>query len=850
MKRSEVDLDKLSPMMKQYLEIKSNYEDTILFYRIGDFYEMFFEDADIASRVLELTLTGKNSGLDERVPMCGVPYHAYLPYLEKLVNKGYKVAICEQLSDPKEKGMVKRGVIQVVTRGTIMDNGALNEKENNYIGSIYDYSYCYVLSYADISVGTIYSLFIDHSEDKLLNEIMRLNIKELIVTNNFDRALISRLREEFSILITISVKEEVSSSYNYVYSDIKDVRIVNSIKHLLAYLTDMKMESLTHLQKAIVVDKREILELDMYTKRNLELVETIRLKERTYSLLWLLDKTKTAMGSRLLKHYIENPLVDKDKINHRYDLISKMLTEFILKEELKELLNGIYDLERLSGRISYGNANARDFIQLKNSIKLLPDIKKVLKDLEYDSTIDTFDDLYDLLDRAINEDAPVSVKEGNIIKEGYSKELDELKKLSSGGKDFIIELEQKERQRTGIKNLKVGFNKVFGYYIEVSKGSVELVKDEFNYIRKQTLTNAERYITLELKEKEDLILNAEEKSFALEYELFCNIKDEIKKYINDIQKTAYTLSEVDVICSLATVAEENGYVRPVLTDDRDLKLIGARHPVVEKVVKNNYVANDIVMDNKTNILLITGPNMSGKSTYMRMLAVIVIMAQIGSFVPCSKATLPIFDKIFTRIGASDDLVSGDSTFMVEMREANNAVSNATINSLILFDELGRGTSTYDGISLAQAILEYIHDNVKAKTLFSTHYHELTSLERSLPNLKNIHVAIKEENGLISFSHKVYKGSVDKSYGIHVASLAHLPNAIIKRANEILSVYESKKENKEEYMQTSLPIDFSVPKEESKVLKKLININPLEITPLEAINILAQLKEEAKIEKDS
>ena len=379
MKRSEVDLDKLSPMMKQYLEIKSNYEDTILFYRIGDFYEMFFEDADIASRVLELTLTGKNSGLDERVPMCGVPYHAYLPYLEKLVNKGYKVAICEQLSDPKEKGMVKRGVIQVVTRGTIMDNGALNVKENNYIGSIYDYSYCYVLSYADISVGTIYSLFIDHSEDKLLNEIMRLNIKELIVTNNFDRALISRLREEFSILITISVKEEVSSSYNYVYSDIKDVRIVNSIKHLLAYLTDMKMESLTHLQKAIVVDKREILELDMYTKRNLELVETIRLKERTYSLLWLLDKTKTAMGSRLLKHYIENPLVDKDKINHRYDLISKMLTEFILKEELKELLNGIYDLERLSGRISYGNANARDFIQLKNSIKLLPDIKKVQK---------------------------------------------------------------------------------------------------------------------------------------------------------------------------------------------------------------------------------------------------------------------------------------------------------------------------------------------------------------------------------------------------------------------------------------------------------------------------------------
>ncbi len=847
MKRSEVDKEKLSPMMKQYMEIKDKYEDAIIFYRIGDFYEMFFEDAITASRLLELTLTGKNSGLEERVPMCGVPHHAYLPYLEKLVSNGYKVAICEQLSDPKEKGMVERGVIQVVTKGTLMDNGALDEKDNNFIGSIYDFTHCYVLSYADISTGAIYSELIDYNSEKLINEVVRLNIKELIVTNNLNRETISNLREHYSILITIQDGLSQNKDYDYIYNDVKDIRIINSIKHLLAYLQDMKMDNLSHLQKVNIVDKRKILELDLYTKRNLELVETIRLKERTYSLLWLLDKTKTAMGSRLLKNYIENPLVDKSQIERRYDLISTMLTEFILKEELKELLNGVYDLERLAGRISYGNLNARDLIQLKNSLKLLPDIKNILKQLNYDKTIETFDELYNLLETSIEEEAPISIKEGNIIKKGYSKELDELKELSSGGKDFILRLEQQERERTGIKTLKVGFNKVFGYFIEVSKGSTSLIKDEYNYIRKQTLSNAERYVTPELKEKEDLILNAEERSYALEYQLFTEIRDVTRKYISRLQATSEVISEVDVIQSLATIAETNNYVRPTIVENRNVKIIEARHPVVEVVSKKEYVSNDIIMDEKTNILLITGANMSGKSTYMRMFAIIIIMAQIGSFVPCKEASLPIFDKIFTRIGASDDLVSGESTFMVEMKEANNAVSNATENSLILFDELGRGTATYDGISLAQAILEYIHDHVKAKTLFSTHYHELTSLESKLRNLKNVHVSAKEENQTITFLHKIKKGPVDKSYGIHVASLVNLPKEIITRATEILDIYENKKNKKEIYEQTALPLDFNIPKEESKVLKKLESINPLEVTPLEALNILYELKQDAKEE---
>ena len=840
MKRNEVDRNRLSPMMMQYMKIKDNYEDTIVFFRLGDFYEMFFEDAILASRVLELTLTGRNCGLDERVPMCGIPFHAYESYLEKLVEKGYKVAICEQLTPPDKKGVVERGVTQVVTKGTMMESSSLDEKVNNYIGSVYDFEHCYALSYTDITTGAFFTTLIDYSNEDLISEIIRLDLREVIVNSKINREIISSLRDNYNILVTIS--NGLSDNYSYIYEDVNDLRISTSVKHLLYYIEDAKKGDLSHFKKVKFKKKNDTLHLDIHTKRNLELTETLRLKERTYSLLWLLDKTKTAMGSRLLKQQIENPFVSKKEIIRRQNLISTFLVEFIYKEELRELLNNVYDLERLSGRVTYGNVNARDLLQLKNSIFVLPDIKKILSSINYDKSFDVLTDLYELLDTSIMEDAPITIKEGNIIKPGFSKELDDLRGLSSGGKDFILNLEQEERERTGIKNLKVGYNKVFGYYIEVSKGNASLVKDEFGYERKQTLANCERFITPALKEKENLILNAEEKITSLEYELFVSIKDKVKGYVSKLQEIADIISELDVILSLTVVAEQNNFVKPELTDKRNIYIKDGRHPVVEVVSKKDYVSNDVIMDEKTNIFLITGPNMSGKSTYMRMLAIIVILNQIGSFVPAKKATLPIFDNIFTRIGASDDLVSGESTFMVEMKEANNAVSNATKDSLILFDELGRGTATYDGMSLAQSILEYIHDHIGAKTLFSTHYHELTSLESNLRNLKNVHVSAKEENDKIIFLHKVKKGAVDKSYGIHVASLVNLPDEIITRAREILNMYEGKEKKKQVYTQTSLFLDFDR-KDDNIIEEKIKKINPLEITPIEALNILDSLKKE-------
>lgn len=840
MKRSEVNRNNLSPMMKQYMEIKDKYNDTILFYRLGDFYEMFFEDAITASRELEITLTGRNSGLSEKVPMCGVPFHSYGPYLEKLVKKGYKVAICEQLTPPDKKGVVERGVTQVVTRGTLMDNSSLDEKTNNYIASIYDFDHCYSVSYSDITTGQFKSILLDHDIEKVINEIVKLDIKEVIVNSKIDRKVINILRDNYGILVNIS--NNLSDNYDYIYEDINDIRIITSIKHLLFYIEDTKKEKFTHFQKVKIIKNSDVLNLDVHTKRNLELIETLRLKERTYSLLWFLDKTKTAMGSRKLKEIIENPLINKNEIERRHNLIVKFLTEFIYKEELRELLNSVYDLERLSGRVSYGNTNARDLNQLKASLKVLPDIKKILEKINYDKTFDSLEDLYDLLEKSIKEEPSLSIKEGNIIKESYNKELDDLRNISSGGKDFILALEKEEREKTGIKTLKVGFNKVFGYYIEISKGAKDLIKEEYGYERKQTLANSERYITPKLKEKEDMILNAEDKIMALEYKIFLSIRDKVKTYIGKIQETAKVLSELDVILSLTVVAETNNFSKPTITNERNIYIKEGRHPVVEAVSKKEYVPNDIIMDKKTNILLITGPNMSGKSTYMRMLAIIVILNQIGSFVPCKEARLPIFDNIFTRIGASDDLVSGESTFMVEMKEANKAVSGATKNSLILFDELGRGTATYDGMSLAQSILEYIHDHIGCKTLFSTHYHELTSLENNLRNLKNVHVSAKEEDGNIIFLHKVKQGAVDKSYGIHVASLASLPTEIIDRAKEILNIYENKETKKEVYTQTSLFLDFE-DKKEKEIEKRIKEINPLEITPIDALNILNELKKE-------
>ena len=851
MKRSEVDRTKLSPMMQQYMDIKDKYEDSIIFFRLGDFYEMFFDDAITASRVLELTLTGKQAGLDERVPMCGIPHHAYISYLDELIDKGYKVAICEQLEDPKEtKGMVKRDVVQVVTKGTRIDNN-IDSRDNNYIANIYSFDYCFGLSYADISTGEVYATLIEGENDKVIKEIARNSFREVIVNDSIDRELVERLRSEYDILVSITKDELEDNNYAYIYKEIEDVRLVKTLKHLLHYILENKKGDLHHLQRCCVVKSSTYLEFDINTRKNLELIETLRNRERQYSLLWLLDKCKTAMGSRFLKHSILNPLTDKTEIIKRYDLVSLLSTEFILRDDLIKSLEQVYDLERLVGRITYGNLNAKDLIQLKNSIKVLPNIKNILKELKVDRKIDTFEELYELLEKTIYEDAPFSLHEGHLIKEGYNSELDELKKVSSGSKDFILEMEKTEKERTGIKNLKVGFNKVFGYYIEVSKGQKSLVKEEYGYERKQTLANAERYITPLLKEKENIILGAEEKIISLEYKLFMDIREVVKRYVQILQKTAKIISEIDMIQAFSVVSDNYKFVRPELTDEKLIRLIDCRHPVVEQVMKDKYIANDIVMDKTTNILLITGPNMAGKSTYMRQCAITVIMAQIGCFVPCREATLPIFDKIFTRIGASDDLVSGESTFMVEMKEANYAIENATENSLILFDELGRGTATYDGMSLAQAILEYIHDKIRAKTMFSTHYHELTVLEKDLKKLKNVHVSAVEENGRVTFLHKVKVGAVDKSYGIHVAALAHLPDSLIKRADEILSVYEKKSIKKETFTQTTL---FELNEEEitpkkNEIEEKIKNINPLEMTPMDALSFLYEINKETKNKKN-
>jgi len=842
MKRCEVDRSKISPMMKQYMDIKDKYDDSILFFRLGDFYEMFFEDAMICTKELELALTGKQAGLDERIPMCGIPYHAYQGYLEKLIDKGYKVAICEQMSDPKlTKGMVDREVTQVITKGTILDN-TLDSKNSNYIGNIYDFEYCYGISYTEISTGYFYCFILEHQKDQLIKEVVNRGLCEIIVNFNINREIVNVLRESYHLPVTISDDIYQDENYEYLYQNISDIRLVTTIKHLLAYLIETKKGNLQHLQPVEIIDIHQYLLFDIHTKRNLELVETLRLKERTYSLLWLLDKNKTAMGSRLLRYNIENPLTKKEDLERRYNFIEVLRTEFILKEELKQALDAIYDLERIIARVSYGNVNARDLLQLKNSLSILPEIKRILTELHFDREIEPLDELYDLLNRSINEDAPIGLKDGGLIKPLYNEELDELKKLSKGSKNFIVELEQQEKERTGIKNLKVGFNKVFGYYIEVSKASIPLVKEEFGYERKQTLANCERFITPLLKEKEDIILGAEEKMINLEYQLFMNIREVVKRYIGKIQLNSKVIAEIDMLQSFATVAEENNYVRPKLTKDSSVRIIESRHPVVEKVLKKDYVPNDIIMGKDTDILLITGPNMAGKSTYMRQFAIIVIMAQIGCFVPCKSCTMPIFDQIFTRIGASDDLVSGESTFMVEMKEANTAIAHATRNSLILFDELGRGTATYDGMSLAQAILEYIHDKISAKTLFSTHYHELTTLAADLPRLRNVHVSAVEEDGTITFLHKVKSGAVDKSYGIHVASLANLPDSLIQRAEEILNIYENQGESKQTFTQTSLFLGLDEKKDEKNVvLEKLKEVNPLEITPIEALNFLYQLK---------
>lgn len=844
MKRKDVDMNKVTPMMRQYLKIKDENPDIIIFFRLGDFYEVFFEDAVMVSKELEIALTGRNAGLEERVPMCGVPHHAVSIYADKLVEKGYRIGICEQLEDPSvATGIVERGLTQIISKGTKMDSESISEHDYNYIGNIMDFNDCYGICYTDITTGIIYTTLVPFNINSLISEVISIGLQEIVITDSLNKNISSILKEQYKLVVSVSNDINNIDDYNYIYEDIKDDRYIKTIKHLITYVSETKMSLLVHLQKAIIKENNNYLKMDIHTKRNLELTETLRLKQRQYSLLWLLDKTKTAMGSRLLKTYIENPLINKEEINKRYDVVDTLIEEFILREDLKELLYQVYDLERLSGRIAFGNANARDLLQLKKSLRVLPDIKNILRSIKYLKTIDTLDYLYKLLEDSIYDNPPIGLKEGYLIKDGYNNELDELKSMRSNGKDFIANFEREEKEKTGIKTLKVGYNKVFGYYIEVSKGMINLVKDEYGYERKQTLSNCERYISPILKEKEAMILNAEERIIELEYNLFIDIRNKIKDNIATIQSVAKVISEVDVLQSFATISEENNYVRPKLVDDHVLNIKDNRHAVVEKVLTCEYVSNNINMDENTNILLVTGPNMAGKSTYMRQLAITVIMAQIGCFVPASSATMMIFDAIYTRIGASDDLVSGESTFMVEMNEANNAISNATEKSLVLFDELGRGTATFDGMALAQAIIEYIHDFVRCKMIFSTHYHELTDLEKNLKYLKNVHVSAYEENGNITFLHKIKEGSVDKSYGIHVAKLANLPQSLIDRANVILNQYENKEIRKDVKIQEMIPLDFKT--EPSNVEKMLNNLDVLSITPIDALNILYKLKNELK-----
>ena len=838
MKMSEVDVSMLSPMMKEYYKTKSEYMDVLLFYRLGDFYEMFFEDAITASHELELTLTGKNAGLKERVPMCGVPHHAVNVYLEKLIDKGYKVAICEQVEDPKlAKGIVKREVTQIVSKGTLTNTDSLDENDYNFIASITDYNYIYALSYLDLLSGKVFATFVSKSSDKLISEIVSLGIKEVVVTSDFDNSITKVLKNNYNIYVSIYDKDYSNINRSKV-SNLADAKLEDNTLKLISYITFNQKKEINHLMKPVIVNSKDYLSLNRECIRNLELVETIRNKDRMYSLLWFLDKTKTSMGSRMLKEFILKPVVSESEINKRHDLIDLFKKEFMSISELRDFLYQIYDLERLVGKVSINTLNGRDLLQLKSSLGVLPDINLILENIGLEK-VETFSELYELLDKSIDLDAPVTIKEGGLIKDGFNKELDELKSIRKNGKDFISKFESEERERTGIKNLKVGYNKVFGYYIEVSKGQKDNIKEEFGYVRKQTISNSERYITNSLKEKEDMILNAEDKIKDMEYNIFLSIKSEVSKYIGNLQKVSDYIAYLDVMQSLTKVSEENNFVRPIINHEHNINIVDAKHPVVMKVIKDDYVSNNIVMDEYTNILMITGPNMSGKSTYMRTLAIIVILNQIGCFVPASSCELPIFDKIFTRIGASDDLVGGESTFMVEMKESAYALKNATENSLILFDELGRGTSTYDGMSLAGSIIEYVNKYLKCKTMFSTHYHELTKMAEYTPSIKNVHVSINETDGKVVFLHKVMDGAVDKSYGINVAKLAGLPDEVIEGAGKLLETYESTSKTEKKHIK-QFELDLETPNKDP-LREFLRNINPLEVTPMEALKLLDEMK---------
>lgn len=848
-----IDKMQYSPMIRQYLTIKEKYPDVIVFFRLGDFYEMFFNDAIVASKELEIVLTGKDAGTEERVPMCGVPYHAVNSYLDKLTDRGYKVAIVEQTEDPANaKGIVSREVVRIVTPGTVTDGMNLEETDYNFISTVSFFKDKYVLAYCDITTGENYLTNLPPSDDILIAELLKLKTKEIVISSTTNKNVFTQIQSV--VPLTISIHDDVSE-IDYMSKIVEDLDKdeKETFLRLLNYIVLTQKRVLVHMQKVEKYSIKGFMKIDLSSRRNLEILETLRFQNKKNTLLSVLDKCSTAMGSRYLKKNLMFPLVDKELIEKRYDIINKMLKKFIEVSELRSKLEVIYDLERIVGKISYESANPKDLLHLRNSLQVLPEIINLVTKIKINdyfdlkNNIDEFKALYNLLNSSISDDAPFSAKDRGIIKKGYNQELDELNDMNLSGKDYLIDFEAKEKERTGIKNLKIGYNRVFGYFIEIPNGSKNLVKEEFGYVRKQTISTAERYITQELKEKESLILRAEEKASELEYQLFTKIREEAKKYADSLQNLARIISELDMMQSFAKVSNENKYVRPILNNENIIDIKNGRHPVIELTI-DNYVPNDVKMNNDDYILLITGPNMSGKSTYMRELALIAIMAQIGCYVPASSASLPVFDAIYTRIGAADDIVSGQSTFMVEMNEVNNALSFATKSSLILFDEIGRGTATYDGMALAQAIIEYIHENIKCKTLFSTHYHELTILEQDLPGLKNVHVSAEEINGDIVFMHKVLKGSVDQSYGINVAKLANIPLDVILRAKDILYKLEI---NEKKGIDLSLsnyqaPLLYdSKTEKETFVLDSIKNANIYAMNPLEAINLLSDLQKKLK-----
>lgn len=836
-------MEKLTPMLKQYMEVKNAHQDALVMFRLGDFYELFFDDAKIASFELDLVLTGRAAGENQRAPMCGVPHHAASNYIQKLVDKGYKVAIVEQMEDPSEAvGLVKRDVVKIVTPGTMVDE-LVEDKTRSYIASLTHYAGQYTMILLELISGKTELIQIREDKTLLKQSILKYQIKEVVISNHCDQDSLNTLREIPYLTISYCDLVSISDEYRKNCEMISEEYKRECYGRLLNYLTVTQKRSLQHLQKIVDTNIQRVMKMDYSTLLNLELIEPLRAQSKHKTLFSFLDVCKTSMGSRLLKDWIMNPLYDLNEIELRQNQIEFLIKDYILKDKLKEHLSHCYDIQRLVGRISFGSANPQDIMRLRNTLNQLP---QILTLIDHDlfktyNQIDQLKDITQLLNEAINEEVPSSIKDGNVFKTGYHQELDELRDIQHLGKKWLLDFELKEKERTQIKNLRIGYNRVFGYYIEISKGNIPNIKEEFNYIRKQTLSNQERFITPELKEMEDKILNSTERSLKLEQYLFTELVQTIAQKIRELQEISFALASIDVLVALSSISFEHHYVRPEFHDGYELDVKEGRHPILE--TQTHYVSNSTTIKQDQPIHVLTGPNMGGKSTYMRQLALIIVLAQIGCFVPAKKASLPLIDALFTRMGASDDILEGQSTFMIEMIEANTALQNATKNSIVFFDEIGRGTSTFDGMALAQAMVEYIATVIQCKTIFSTHYHELTQLETSLPQIRNMHVEVFEENNEVTFLYRVKHGKADRSYGVNVARLAHLPNAILQRAHHLLKELESKKRVVQQSMEIVEMV--TIPKEIQEIQDDLKKLNINETTPLEALTYLNEWKKKIK-----